>query len=49
MCESIVENFGRDEFNFALDMDSLFEKPSEKNEFDMVIKEKREIEMRKKE
>jgi hypothetical protein len=45
MCGSIVENFGRDEFNFALDMVSLFEKPSERNEFDAIIKEKRELEL----
>jgi hypothetical protein len=49
MCGSIVENFGRDEFNYALDMVSLFDKPSERSEFDDIIKEKRENELKKKE
>jgi hypothetical protein len=29
LCGSIRDNYGRDEFNYALDMVSLFEKPGE--------------------
>jgi len=40
LCGSIRDNFGRDEFNYALDMVSLFEKPGEQTQFDKIVREK---------
>lgn len=46
LCGSVRDNFGRDEFNYALDMVSLFEKPGEQTQFDKIVRERQEIERR---
>jgi len=38
---SILENFGRDEFNYALDMVSLFDTPDNHTNFEKIVLEKK--------
>jgi ATP-dependent Lon protease len=49
LLSSIRDNFGRDEFNYALDMVTLFDTPGHHTDFEKIVSEKKQQEVRLKE